>query len=243
MGFRYMRPDELMTLNGSIVATAETSYQAAWIGDGRPGFPFKGVSSSLSAVVVGSTKNVSGFVLGHHNVYAPNSITISGIASMVAPPIQANSINLNPWVSCATTSINSFTLAITNNSAGKLIIGELFAGTLRSTTTGLIQKSVTFDYEAGFIDLDAEFDGQSGYDKGFERRFLTGVLRCNSTDQAAIEAWWKSTRGTSLPSVIIPDDAVQDAWVVKFEGFQKRPVSYRHAEIAVRFREYSRSRW
>lgn len=244
MAFRYMRPDEFMTLNGSIVTSVESTYQAAWLCDGRPGYPFKSVSSTVSAVVVGTSRPVSAYVVGNHNVYN-NSITITGgaPASLAAPTTRANSIQRNPWTEISTATISSFNLAITNNAAGKIIIGELFAGPLRRTTFGLQQRSVDFDFDAGVIDLDAEFDAQTGYDKGTESRILTGIFRANAQDQLDLEAWWESTRGSTLPSVIIPDETVNDAWIVKFDGFRKRMISYQHAEIAVRFREYSRSRW
>jgi hypothetical protein len=58
-----------------------------------------------------------------------------------------------------------------------------------------------------------------------------------------LQAWYRSQRGWSKPSVIVPDASVNDAWIVTVRSFRYRKLDNNLHEVALEFVEYPRSRW
>lgn len=246
MPFSYMRPDEMMTLPSSVVGGAATGYTDDWLTDGRPGRPAKTTQNTPPWIVVAPVaKEIGAIVVSHHNLDGGLPIVISGpvVASLTAPAVLPNSITLNPWaVPGSIVTANSFTVAINSNSR-PIVIGEVFAGKLRQNRFNLQLRSVGVEI-GSLVELPtASHSALPGYDEGVETRALSGVFRANSADYANLTAWYRSTNGGTRPSVVIPDTAAQDAWIVRFTGFRARPISYTHWEVSVGFVEYPRTRW
>jgi hypothetical protein len=245
VAFLYMRPDETMTLFGSVSGGAATGYTDDALVDGKPGVPAKTGTSTPPWVITGLASSEVSLIAAHnHTLDASKTIAITGgvTANLTAPAIPANGIRLNPWVEVSPVTTNTLTVTISSNSVA-ILIGEILAGKVRRSTFNLQQRGAGFGI-ATPAELPAGLNsGLAGYEEGVEARSLVGIWRANDTDYALLLDWFRSTRGGTRPSVIIPDSAVNDAWVVRFARFEAQPISYRHWHIAVTFVEYPRTRW
>lgn len=240
--FHYVRPDEMWSLDGAVSGGADTSYLDDWLVDGRPGRPVRATSGSPSWTVTNPSKDVGLIAVCNHNVDAGRTINITGglTTSLTGPTLPASGIPLNPWVSVSETSVSTLTLAISSNSV-PVFIGEFVAGKKRTLERSLI-KEARFEQVYQTVRHGAEFDSLMPHDKGLVSRRLNGMLLLTSSGFDDVQAWVDSTRGGSRQTLIVPDTAKQDAWLVEIVEFSyvRQAALYR---VSIAFQEYPRSRW
>jgi hypothetical protein len=237
--FHYVRPDEMFSLFASVSGSADASYNANWLCDGRPGRPVR-ASSGASWWISNSAKTVSLVALCNHNVPAGGSITVGGdlSAALTGPAMPADGIPVNPWAQTTPTSVSALTVAI----SGNVTVGEFVAGTLRTLERQLF-RGATFTPHYDTLQHEAEFNSLVPYDKALAWRTLEGETIVSDSGLADIRAWYDSTRGGVRPTLIIPISTVQDAWLVKFTGFSASPQKANINEVSLAFEEWPRSRW
>ena len=241
---RFMRPDEMMTLYGTVSGGAATGYDDDWLVDGKVGRPVKTTTSTPPWVITGpSSKLVDCVVVANHNIDPAKTIAITGGVSvnLVGPALRGNGIPFNAWasvVSPATT--NTITVTISSNSVA-LIVGEVIAGRLREVPRGILMgNSVTFG-TGGDQPLGVA-TSLPGYDDGTARRAMRCECVCTTANKDILEGWWEATRGDTRPSVLIPDESQNDAWVGHLTEF-RAVTDQGYWRVAFTFVEYARTRW
>lgn len=244
----FMPPDQAMTLYGTVAGGAATGYTDDHLVDGRPGRPAKAAAGSPAGavwVVTGLTsKPVSHVIVANHDLPFGTSVGITGgvTATVTSPADQPNGITLNGFSAVAAqATTNTITVDV---DAAEAIIGEVLAGLMTELTPG-IRLGATIRYLAGAELPNGVASSLPGYDDGTEQRAIDcTVLTESDSDVASLEAWWRSTRGDTRPSVLIPYPDVNDAWVGHLTGFQRTiDQSSGRWDVTFTFVEYPRSRW
>jgi hypothetical protein len=242
--FYYVRPDEAYAIGGAVSGGTETSYDEDWLVDGRPGRPARAATGSETWTIVGTAAAVGIVAVCNHNIDAAKTITMGGDLSttLTGPAVPSNGIRLNPWVSFTEVAgVDSVTIDIASNT-NAIIIGELVMGKRRTLERSLSPRP-SFGQKYQTVDIDSEFDSLMPYDKGVIARTLSGSVVLTDSGLADVQAWVDSTKGGSLPTLIVPLSTVQDAWLVKITEFSYQPSSKNRNEVSLAFQEYPRSRW
>ena len=241
---KFMAPDDIMTLYGTVSGGAATGYEDDWLVDGKPGRPAKTTTSTPPWVITGPTsKTVSLVVVANHNIDAGKTIAITGGVSvnLTGPAARGNGIPVNPWaIVQSPASTNTITVTISGNSVA-LIVGEVLAGTLSDVDKGLLMGATT-EYLSGSDRTGSSLASLMPYDEGVVQRSISGTVIGPQATMDALEGWWEATRGDSRPSVLIPYEDLNDAWVGHLTNFRAQTVSNLW-RITFTFVEFPRSRW
>jgi hypothetical protein len=242
--FYFVMPSECFGIGGSVSGGTETSYDEDWLVDGRPGRPAHAATGSETWTITGTAAAVGIVAVCNHNIDAAKTITMGGDLSttLTGPAVPSNGIRLNPWVTFTEVAgVDSVTIDIASNT-NAIIIGELVMGKRRTLERNLA-VSPSFNQSYQTVTIDSEFDSLMPYDKGVISRTLSGSVILTDSGLADVQAWVDSTKGGSLPTLIVPLSTVQDAWLVKITDFSFQPSSKNRNSVSLAFQEFPRSRW
>ena len=245
MAFLYSCPDESV-IGATVTGTVDDDFQPEWLTDGLPGFPVKTTGNLSLALALASPVSVGIVAAVNHTVSPGNTVDLTGdlTATITAHAARRHNIPRNPFTLIApAVNVDSLTVAVTGNT-GAVIIGEFWAGTLRTLEWPLFIEP---DYNPG-----EPFQWEASlapYDDGQEVRRLAGDTILTDTGLADLAGWWESTRKGTLPSLIVPDSLVNDAWLVTFRFSQRSvwmhdtdPLQSLH-KVRLEFVELPRTRW
>jgi hypothetical protein len=244
VAFHFVMPSEMTSLYASVAATVDSDYLPGWLCDGRCGRPSRFTDGSPSATITPSPAgDVSLVAVCNHNLDAGKAVTFGGdiTATVTNGAVPANGIGLNPFTTISPVSgVDNVTMAVSGNSQ-TVVIGEIVFG--KSRTIRAPQFVSPFEIDGHDLDTDAEFSSLMPYDRGLEHRVITGWNYYSTADKDLILEWFRSQRGGSRPSLIVPDSTINDAWLCKLlkpKWQQAGPGKYR---VDLTFVEYPRSRW
>jgi len=244
-----MRPHKIWSLfQSAACGTVQTTYDAAWATDGIPGRPIKSTSTGIAVTITGTAGMVDLVVVSHSNIWSPATITLSGdiSTSIAVPAARPNNIPFNYFVLLGSpVSVDSLTVTVASN-ASNVVIGEILAGL--SEEWNLLSDDNEGTYEIFPIAVDdSEITSVPGYSRGRERRSLRGSNYASATDYTFLNNWMAATWDNTRPSVIIPNENDNDAWVVKlntsFSFSQIIGDPSRLYKASIGFTEFPRQRW
>lgn len=210
MAFLYVRPDEAFTY-GSVSGTVDTTYEANWLVNGAPWMPVSGAGGLTLTVTAPASRLVGLVAVVNHNLTGTVAISGGVTATVPVAAVDADGIPYNPWV--AVTPVSASSLVMTA-SGSPSIVGELIAGVKR-TLQRQLHTGVEFDPDEPF-DWVGEFSSIPPYDPGYEGRRLQGEALLTQAGLDDVHAWYASTRRGTRPTLIVPIDTVNDAWLVFF---------------------------
>lgn len=240
----YMRADEIWSLDGAVadtVGVTDTTYENEWLVSSIYGEPARSTVGSITWTVTNPAGRVDAVVFAHHNVRGGHSITIGGTiaASLTVPATRAHGIPRNPFASIAGSS-SVTTLSVSVMAAVSPVVGKFFAGALRAVPrAGLLADGLTDGPEG----QEANPGFTQGYDNATSRpRVFRGVVRCNDSQADDLMAAYEAQRNGTLPMILIPDIAINDARVVRLRapGLTRNGLLWR---AALEFVEFPQVRW
>jgi hypothetical protein len=245
---RYVRGDESLLFE-PVSGTVDATYDEDWLTDGRPNFPVRTTGNLSLTVTPGATlTGVDVIAIHHHAVKQAATITLSGSVSSTIPTAAwpPDDIPKN-WFRKLTTpvSVSSLGLAVTGNT-DPVIIGGLFAGKSR-TLEEFLMLGRTVDPGQPFR-WEGEYGTVPPYDSGNgPQRRMTGQAYLTDAGLDDVEAWYLSTRSGTIPTLIIPEDDVNDAWLVTFhytaQDFANAERPNARYSVNFEFAEIPRVRW
>lgn len=238
---KFISPANMITLGATVTGTVETGYIANALCDGDPQNPVRTTSTGASFSASGTSKaGVNGVVLAHTNLDGGINVTIGGGLSgtLVTPAVPGDSIPLNGWKLVAPATTGSVSISLSGNSQ-TVVLGELISGVLE--TIGLLTGGT-------YHEDDYRIAGDSivrriGYDMGYAARLLEAQMIVTSTELASLEAWRRASRQTARPSVIIPFEDQNDAWLVIWSDYQVVPWEGDYFQVTAAWQELTRTRW
>lgn len=238
---KFIQPSKMCTYGATVTGTVETGYVANSLCDGDPHNPVRTTSTGASFNSSGtSTAGVNGVVLANTNLDGAKNVTISGGVSgtLVTPTVPGDGIPLNGWKEVTPATTGSVNISVSGNSV-TVVLGELIAGVLE--TIGLLPGSDLHpeDYRVAGDSVIRRV----GYDMGYTGRTLEAQMILTAADKDKIVAWYDATRQGSRPSVLIPDENVNDAWLVIFTNLDVRPWENDNFQVSATWAELTRVRW
>ena len=236
MAFRYVANN---LLRGSgISGTIDATYQLSWLTDGNPGTPIQRTGNLSLSVTPPAEVTVDTFALVHHTVSVTASISGAASASITAGALEEDGTRLNPFaVITPATFTGALTLTVNSNPTA-VVIGELYAG---------LSNTLDYDFDLNFdpgrpFAWEGEFSSIPPYDRGLsEPRRWSGDLVLTDTGYAKVRAWYTATRRGTLPSLIIPNDEINDAAIVLF-SYRRQYLDMIH-RVTLELIEIPRTRW
>lgn len=211
----YLRPDESI-IGAPVSGTVDADYVNSWLTDGRPAFPVRVTGTLNLTVTPAAPLPVDVIALHHHNVRAAAAVTLGGSLSSTIDTRApfADGIFPNIYRKLTTpVSVTTIVLGISGNTVP--VVTSLYAGLSRELETPLRlgrtrQPAVPFEWEGETLT-------QAPYDPGLsEPRRISGDCIVTETGLNEIEDWYASTRRGTRPTLIIPDEAYNDAWLAVF---------------------------
>lgn len=204
----YVRPDENYARNGIGVlsaTSAQVGYEASRAGNGRPVHPWWATSGTASLTATYGATQVDIVALIHSNVDAGRTVTIGGtFAGTISGSRQANGYPRNIAL-IGSGAGGSATVSVAGNSV-ELAIGELVVGRLRAMAYPLQKGARRKRSRIVQTDTDSYFGDEIRIDVGAELWQASGHWMLTNAEFTDFEAWWESTRGGTLPTLIIPND-------------------------------------
>ena len=228
---------------GNVSGTAvDDEYNINWLTDGRGSFPILVDGNSGSWTVVNTAALIDTVAICNHRVKVDVAVS-GGISGTILPAVaEVQDILLNPFLRVAApASTSSLTISISGNSED-IIIGELVAGPLQTIRLPFWEDESM--EERDFSNASDDDNGIPPYDEGEEGRIWTGRQIYTTAELTILRNWRKAQRGASLPSLIIPELAVNDAWLGRIEIVGWSPAGGAGLwRVEFRIIEYKRSRW
>lgn len=233
---RYALPsdDVAGTATGVTASAEDTEYPAenlvAPTNTGHlnlPSRPAKLVSTSGSWVITfASPVTVRAAALIYHNLDAGLDVTLepSGgtpISITIPAHIEGGVEGLTPetvnaWAEFAAQSSATWTLSINAANSLDVVVGRLLLiETLRQLDTD-VRWGVEEVEEFGLIEHATELGVETIYDLHGRRRSFAGELKVRDYEAPSLISLARSARGRIQPWLLIPDEDVNDAWLVRF---------------------------
>ena len=195
----------------------DADYDALWMVDGQPHYPARGTSGSFSATfsfTAGTVNFVGVFI---HNL--TGAITVGGgvSATIAASATQANGIPLNTYTTVTPASASGFTLSASN--ATTWVVGEVIAGNATSITLPKLSSddrglaNYTRETKVDVASIPPYDDGRAGAGP------WKGTFLLTTSELDAIVQCYLAQRNGTIPTVVVPNTSVNEAWV----GFWREP--------------------
>lgn len=204
-------------LFAAVSGTVDADYQAAWLTDGRPGFPVRRTGDLSLTVTPAASKLVDVVAVCHHNIRQAASIALGGSLSSTIPTVAhpPDGIPHNWYRRLAEpVSVATLELDVTGNT-DPIVIGELVAGLSWAPEAG-IRSGRQVDGGEPFA-WEGEFSVTPPYDPGVAApRRLSGELALTGDEWSEFLAIHAAQRNGTRPVLLIPDDTVNDAWLAVF---------------------------
>lgn len=238
----FLRNDKRLLL-GSVSGSVDTDFNANWLIDERNGFPVKktGGAIDLTATPPASV-SCDFFTIFSHTIDPAVNVTLTrngGTAVGVLTPGAwgEDGVPYNPYLLLsAPVSVTSLRLVVTGNST-PVVIGELYAGLSTDLGADFLfgisanpGQPVTWESELAPVD-----DGLS------EERTEQGQLILTDAQFSVFSAWYRSTRKGIIPTVVLPDSNVNDAWLATIECQDEQTENLHFVSLTLR--EKQRRRW
>jgi hypothetical protein len=207
-------------MGGTATGTVDTTYQASWVVDSSPLRPVR-ASGGLSLSATAPASRSVGIVA---LINSSSSGSVAGTA-VAAPSLGADSVHRNSYAQRTPSSTSTAAVVVAGSPA---VLGMAWAGQVRQLERQLLTEP-TFE-AADPVEWESAL---APYDTGvYPGRTLTGRTLVTDTGMDEIHAWHASTRNGIRPTLIVPVDDINDAWLVTFT-YSASPVFYLDAAVRV----------
>lgn len=243
MAFIYLAPGDMIGLQGTGLGASAPTYNINWICDGLPGRPVRAPGYNVTWSATGpAAKPLKLITLVNTNLDVGLSVAAPPMGTM-PPVLGAGRVPLNPFLYNATFSgtYTIFSVIVPTNSQ-HVIAGQLMGGNAKTLERPL-QPGATRTWQTFNRQPDPQMGNVAIYRVDKYARVLTGSTTMTQAGLDALQAWYDSTNDNELPSIIVPDPSINDAWCVKFGPFAWRKQSPSLYTVDLTFVEIPRARW
>jgi hypothetical protein len=229
--------DNLATPDITItVSTEDAAYPKSNLVNGNPANPFRFTATTGNIVFdFGNAVTIDIFALVMHNLSAGIDLRLQANATNAwsAPSLdQAITVGAkdkdgfppNPWKDLTGIGSRTFRywrLLVNSANSVNCAFGHVhFGGTKRSLVHNIswgLQEAI----ERTIIEHETDYYVSTVYDLGVKVKTLQGDVETSDAGLTAIRDWWDACRGRALPSLIVPDPAVDAAMLVRWADIRR----------------------
>jgi len=229
---------------GTVSGTVDADYVDDWLLDGRFDRPIKRTGALSITYTPSETKQVQVFALMNHLVEAGVSVTIKQngtLRATITPGTwPAGGIPLNAYTnlsSALTFSSGDTILVESTGNVNPYVVGELWMSSVHDLGTDFVQgrgrnPGRPYSWRSALPPSD---DGLSN------PRTMRGDMILTDAQFSALESWYEATKRGTLPSLIIPDSTVNDAWYAQFSYEERHQEGFHF--VVVEITEIQRTAW
>lgn len=244
-----------VTIDGASPDLLDADHQAAWLVDGRPGFPLRLTDPEGGFTVTNTAGLVSLVAVCHHLLDEDVAIDVSGdvTASLVAPAVPRNGVPLNFATRFSEVSgVDSVSFDVSGSplNSTDVLIGELIVGAPLVLDPPMRVAGSRFGERHYGGSRATDLSGIPGYSERARSRPLSGSQYYSQAQLDLILEWWDSQDGHPypVPSLIIPDsDNLNDCRLVLLSEPTYTQVGPDGSEtqwlVDLEFTELPRTRW
>jgi hypothetical protein len=225
-------PNATITVN---TGTEDPAYPKANLVDFVPAKPGKLTTTTGSWVFdFGSAQRVDIVALIHHNLTPGLEVRIQGNASdswgsptfnqpITIPTYREDGFPVNPWLDLTglsgygTGGFRYWRVVVVGVNGAAVAIGEVLLIKLKRSLDPNINWGERRQEDRKLVEHRTDFGVSTIYDLGVTVRELNGDVDASDTQKAAIQSWWRDTKGRSRPFLLVPDGLVNDAWMVRWK--------------------------
>lgn len=226
-----MAPSATVAVN---TGTEDAAYPAANLKDRNPARPGKLTTTTGSWTFnFVAAQRVDIVALLMHNLAAGLSVRIQGNATnawgaptfdqaITIPTYREDGFPINPWLDLTTLAGYSaagfawWRIVVVGVNAAAVAIGDVWLGKLKRTLSPNINWGETQDEDRRLIEHSTDHGVDTIYDLGVTRRSIIGEVDAPDATRDALRTWWRDSRGRAQAFLIMPDGAVNDAWLVRW---------------------------
>ena len=249
-------PNATVTVN---TGTEDAGYPAANIKDRNPAKPAKLTTTTGSWVFAfGSAQRVDIAAIIMHNLTAGLEVRIQGNATsswgaptfnqaFTIPAYRDDGFPVNPWLDLtglsgySASGFQFWRIVVVGVNAAAVAIGEVWLGALKRTLTPNISWGERQQEQRTLVEHSTDFGVDTIFDLGVTRRNLEGDIDAPDSTRDSLRIWWRDSRGRANAFLIMPDGAVNDAWMVRwanpdqevqFDFFDRNTVNLAFQEVS-----------
>lgn len=198
-------------------------------------------------ITLSSAATIIAIAVIYHNFLEGLDVTFESGATTVpiiipAKPNALDDWTISPWATFDPITASTFRLSINSANDQPIQVGRLLLlSALREMETD-VRYGGEEQEERIVIADPTELGVETMYDFYNVQRRFNGSFGFRPDETAALRALWRSARNRVLPWLLIPDQAVNDAWLVRFEdvAFSRVHSTIDFNEHPFRVRELSR---
>jgi hypothetical protein len=249
-------PNATVTVN---TGTEDATYPGSNLVDRNPAKPAQLTTTTGSWVLdFGAAQRVDLVLLPMHNLTAGLEVRVQMHASnswgsptvnalIVIPAYREDGMPIGSWVDLtaaggySTGGFRYLRLNVVGTNAAAVKVGELLALKLKRTLNPNISWGISEPEERLVSGTQTDGGVEIVFDQGVTLQKFRGSLDTTDAGLAAVRSWWRDCRGPVYPSALVPDEDVNEAWVVRHAGTldPTRVINDRNA-MNLEFREVSR---
>lgn len=248
---RYALPGDDVAPNATVVASSPvTGYEASYLVSATPSRPAQlGATSGYFDLTLPSAETILAAALIYHNLDAGladvelifGAGSPNDVETFTIPTHHEDGWPVSPWMEFTPHTTDTIRLNFGTANSLNIQVGRLLLLTALRDLGHDVRYGVEEIEEHGIIVQETVLGVETVYDLGGKRRSFVGEFGLIDSEANELLTLHRSARGRVLPWLLVPDEAVNDAWIVRFEG----PVSRtrdnpNHNVFPFRVRELSR---
>lgn len=224
---RYGLPGEDVAPTATVVASAEQpGYEAEYLVSATPSRPAKlTTTTGYFDLTFPAPVTIVAAALLYHNLDAGLSEvdllfgagSPSDIETFIIPTHHEDGWPVSPWIEFSPHTTDTVRLEFSTANSLAITVGRLMLFTsLRQLETD-VRWGVEEQEAHGIIEQATVLGVETVYDLGGKRRRFAGEFGLRDNEASQLITLFRSARSRILPWLLIPDEAVNDAWIVRFE--------------------------
>lgn len=245
---RYALPsDDLATAATVTASAADPGYVAANLVRNPPSRPAKlTTNTGYWDLVFAAPVEIGAMAMLYHNIDSGLDVTLEPDGgtpiNIDVPSWHPDGTPISPFQEFDAQTSDTWRLSINAANTLTIDVGRLMLFAALRDLGNDVRWGVEEDEEYGLIEQATELGVELIAPIGGKRRRFSGEFALDNTHAATLTALFQSAQSRYLPWLLIPDVAVNDAWIVRLEEnkFTRVRETYDHNIFPFRVRELSR---
>lgn len=194
----------------------------------------------------GAPITLGALALIYHNLDEALDVTLEPSGgtpiSITIPPWTEDGWSVSPFLEFDPQTADEWALMINGANSRDVQVGRLLLFAALRDMENDVRWGVVEEEEHGLIEQPTELGIETIYDLGGKRRSFSGELALMNAEAGDLITLFRTARARILPWLLIPDENINDAWLVRFEEnrWSRTRENIQHNIFPFRVKELSR---